>query len=87
MRILILFMLFVASAFAKVVPPVASTSACGHGNVSFKVKLDEPPHALAQPEPGKARVYFFHDARTNATIGYSNGEARDRWSMGRRKPR
>jgi len=69
MPILILFMLFVASAFAQVAP-VASTSACSHGNVSFKVKLDEPPHALARPEPGKARVYFFHDAGTNTTLGY-----------------
>jgi Protein of unknown function (DUF2846) len=69
MRIAVFVLFFAASAFAQV-PPVASTAACGHENVSFKVKLDESPHTLAQPDPGKARVYFFHDAGTNSTVGY-----------------
>jgi hypothetical protein len=62
-------MFLTASAFAQA-PPVASTEACGRQNVSFKVKLDESPHTLAQPDPGKALVYFFHDAGTNITLGY-----------------
>jgi hypothetical protein len=69
MRFIVLVMLFAASASAQV-PPVASSAACGQENVSFKVKLDESQHTLAQPDPGKARVYFFHDAGTPHTLGY-----------------
>ncbi len=69
MRIALVTLLFAASAFAQV-PPTASTAACGPENVSFKVKLDESQHTLAQPDPGKARVYFFQDAGTSHTLGY-----------------
>ncbi len=69
MRFIVLIMLFAASASAQV-PPVGSTAACGHENVSFKVKLDESQHTLAQPDPGEARVYFLHDAGTSITLGY-----------------
>jgi hypothetical protein len=69
MKIALVTVLLAVSAFAQDLP-VASTAACGHGNVSFKVKLDESPHTLAQPDPGKARVYFFSDAGTDMTLGY-----------------
>jgi hypothetical protein len=69
MKIFVLVTLFAASAFAQS-PADASTAACGPENVSFKVKLEEPRHALAQPDQGKARVYFFHDSGTGSTIGY-----------------
>ena len=69
MKVFALVMLFAASAFAQS-PSDASTAACGPENVSFKVKLDESPHALTPPDQGKARVYFFHDAGTGSTIGY-----------------
>ena len=69
MRFIGLAMLFAVSAFAQV-PSAASTAACGRKTVSFKVKLDESQHTLAQPDPGKARVYFLHDAGTSQTIGY-----------------
>ena len=69
MRIVALVMLFAASAFGQTAP-VGSTAACGRDNVNFKVKLDDSAHMLAQPEAGKARVYFFHDAGTNNTLGY-----------------
>jgi len=69
MRITVFVMLLAASAFAQV-PPAASSAACGPENVSFKVKLDESQHTLSQPDPGKARVYFFHDAGTGSTLGY-----------------
>jgi hypothetical protein len=45
-------------------------SACGPEKVSFKVKLDDTQHTLAQPEPGKARVYFIDDAGTTHTLGF-----------------
>jgi hypothetical protein len=69
MRFALVTLLFVATAFAQV-PPAPSTAACGPENVSFKVKLDESQHTLAQPDPGRARVYFFHDAGTGVTLGY-----------------
>jgi len=40
------------------------------GNVSFKVKLDETRHTPAAPAPGKALVYFIHDAGSDAVIAY-----------------
>lgn len=69
MRIALVMPLFAASAFAQA-PPTASTAACGPEKVSFKEKLDESQHTLAQPDPGKARVYFFHDAGTSISLGY-----------------
>ena len=39
-------------------------------NVNFHVKLDDTQHKLAQPEPGKALVYFIHDAGTPAVFAY-----------------
>ncbi len=69
MKIVVLVMLLAASAFAQSQAD-ASPAACGPENVSFKVKLDESRHALAQPDQGKARVYFFHDAGTGSTLGY-----------------
>jgi hypothetical protein len=61
-------MLFAASALAQVLP--APTAACGPANASFKVNLSESQHTLTQPDAGKARIYFVHDAGTSATLGY-----------------
>ena len=36
-------------------------AACGASDVKFDVKLDKSQHTLAQPETGKALVYFFQD--------------------------
>ena len=69
MKIALVTLLLAASAFAQA-PPAIATPACGSQKVSFKVKLDESQHAPAQPEPVKARVYFFHDAGTSMTVGY-----------------
>lgn len=69
MKIALVTLFLAASAFAQI-PPAASTAACGHDGVSFKVKLDDSQHTLAQPDPGKARVYFLQDAGTNMTLGY-----------------
>jgi len=51
-------------------PPTTVTAACGPENASFKVNLDRSQHTLTQPDPGKARVYFIHDAGTSSTLGY-----------------
>jgi hypothetical protein len=69
MKIALVALLFAATALAQG-PSVAPTAACGPDNVSFKVKLDDTQHTLAQPEPGKARVYFIHDAGTWALFAY-----------------
>jgi hypothetical protein len=65
MRILALAILLCSSALSQVAPP-----ACGPENVTFKVKTEESQHTLAPPDPGKARVYFIHDAGSNWTTGY-----------------
>lgn len=60
MKVVLIALLFAAPAYAQA-PPAASPAACGPNNVSFNVKLDESQHALAKPEPGKARVYFIQE--------------------------
>ncbi len=77
MRIAVLVMLFIfisifivaTFGFAQA-PPSAFPAACGPEKVNFKVTLDDSQHALAQPDAGKARVYFIHDAGTGHTLGY-----------------
>jgi hypothetical protein len=64
MRIIGLVMLFAVSAFTQVPPAV--TAACGPEKASFNVKLDESQHALAQPEPGKAGVYFIQETAADS---------------------
>jgi hypothetical protein len=36
-------------------------AACGPKSTRFNVKVDESQHMLAEPEPGKALVYFVQD--------------------------
>jgi hypothetical protein len=68
-KIVALVMLFAAAALGQALP-AGSTAACGGGNVSFKVKLDDSQHALVLLEPGKARVYFLQEAGTSHTTLY-----------------
>jgi hypothetical protein len=37
-------------------------NACGPEKTWFEVELDSSKHSVTQPEDGKARVYFLHDA-------------------------
>lgn len=69
MRMVVLAIFFAASAFAQNLP-ASPTAACGSQIGSFKVKLDESQHTPLPPDPGKARIYFIHDAGTNWTTGY-----------------
>jgi hypothetical protein len=54
--------------------PVSSLPpACGPAHTSFKVKVDDTRHDLTQPDTGKARVYFIHEAGipfTRVVLGY-----------------
>jgi Protein of unknown function (DUF2846) len=69
MKIALITLALAASAFAQVAP-TGSSAACGAWNVSFKVKVDESQHTLAQPDPEKARVYFIQDAGTSMGLAY-----------------
>jgi len=42
----------------------ATPSACGDLRVSMAVDLDNAHHDIAQPEPGKATIYFIQDTGT-----------------------
>jgi hypothetical protein len=69
MKAALVALLLVMPAFAQ--NPLAGGSVvCGSGDVRFKVKLDYIEHASAQREPGKALVYFIHDAGTSAVLAY-----------------
>jgi hypothetical protein len=65
MRIIGLVVLFAVFTFAQT-PPAVTTAACGPEEVNFNVKLDQSQHALAQPEPGKAWVYFIQEKGADA---------------------
>jgi hypothetical protein len=69
MKIALLSLLLVASA-VTCCPAQSVTASCGAGNVSFKVKLDDTQHTPAPPLPGKALVYFIHDAGSDAVLAY-----------------
>jgi hypothetical protein len=69
MKIALIAMLFASAAFAQG-PSPGVASACGPGNVSFKVKLSDTPAAPAHAGAGKALVYFIHDAGTSAVLAY-----------------
>jgi hypothetical protein len=60
-------MVLAVSAFAQE-QPSAVPAACGPKG-AFDVKLDQSQHALAQPEPGKARVYFVQDIGAVSCLG------------------
>jgi hypothetical protein len=60
MKAALFALLFATSAVAQN-PPAALPPACGPEDVGFKVKLDNAQHTLAQPEAGKALVYFIQD--------------------------
>lgn len=69
MKIALVALLFAASAIAQDQPP-NGLAACGSWNVSFHVKLDASPQTPADPESGKARVYFIQDSGTIHTFRY-----------------
>jgi hypothetical protein len=68
MRIALVIIFFAASAFAQR-ESAAAKAACGPDDTDFEIKLDKYKHALTQPEPGKARVYFIQDLGRISCIG------------------
>jgi hypothetical protein len=43
-------------------------AACGPNDVSYDVRYDREAHSKAQPEQGKARIYFIHDEGATPTL-------------------
>ncbi|MGD0891863.1 MAG: hypothetical protein ABR923_10040 [Terracidiphilus sp.] len=82
MKVAWIVLLFAASALAQK-PADGLPAVCGPRDAGFTVKLDRSQHALAEPEPGRACVYFIQDARgfkTNfgvdgAWVGASDGDS------------
>lgn len=69
MKTALAFLLFVSCVYAQSQSdrPMA---ACGSENVSFKVTLNDKPQTQAPIAPGKARVYFIHDAAGAPSLAY-----------------
>jgi hypothetical protein len=68
MRIACVMILLAVSAFAQDQSAMA-VAACGPKDASFEVKLDKSQHTVAQPEPGKALIYFIQDLGKISCIG------------------
>jgi hypothetical protein len=68
MKSVLIVVLLAASAFAQE-PSGVATSACGPKSATFQVKLDKSQHPQAQPDPGKALVYFIQENSAAARIG------------------
>jgi hypothetical protein len=60
MKHILIALFLTTSAFAQN-QSVILAAACGNAKVSFEVTEDSSDHALPQPEPGKALVYFIQD--------------------------
>jgi hypothetical protein len=62
MRTALIFFLLALPTWAQEKATTAATGpACGPNNIKFDVTLDKSQHAVAQPEPGKALIYFIQD--------------------------
>jgi Protein of unknown function (DUF2846) len=68
MKSVLVLMVLTLSAFAQQ-ESGAAAAACGPRKASFETKLDESQHALAEPEPGKALVYFVQDVGAVNCLG------------------
>jgi hypothetical protein len=68
MRSALIVLLLATCAFAQERSAIEA-AACGPKSASFDVKRDESQHALSQPEPGKALVYFVQDVGVEACLG------------------
>ena len=60
--LLVIFLAISAFGQTATAPSAQLVAACGSKDVSFDVKLGSVEHTPAQPEPGKAQVYFIQDS-------------------------
>jgi hypothetical protein len=68
MRVFLVVLLFAGSVLAQNQPEPA-TAACGPKSVKFAVKEDTSGQILAQPEPGKALIYFVQELGAGNCLG------------------
>jgi hypothetical protein len=68
MKSVLIALLFASCAFAQE-PSAVATASCGPKDASFDVKLDKTQHTLAQPDPGKALIYFIQEKGSDGFIG------------------
>jgi hypothetical protein len=68
MKTTLVVMLLTVCAFAQEGSGVVAT-ACGPKSTNFDAQRDESQHALAQPEAGKARIYFIQDVGVVHCLG------------------
>jgi Protein of unknown function (DUF2846) len=61
---------FISSPLFSQTQLATPEGACGGVPVSMAVKLDSSQHAMAQPQPGKALIYFIQDTGQGGTIAY-----------------
>jgi hypothetical protein len=59
MKATLVMLLLAAAAFAQNAPAIAP--GCGAADAKFSVKTDKSQHPSAQPEKGKAVIYFMED--------------------------
>lgn len=69
MKSVLIALLFASTAIAQNHPATAP-AACGSWDIDFDVKLDASQQTPAEPESGKAKVYFIQDAGTLRNFGY-----------------
>jgi hypothetical protein len=68
MKTILLSLLFMMPAFAQTAPGVATAPGCGASSAAFSVTTHKNQHPFAQPDAGKALVYFMEDdSNFNAT--------------------
>ena len=68
MRVALIALLFAGPAFAQDQSAVPG-GACGPKSVSFAVKQDDSQRTLAQPERGKALIYFIQETGAGNCLG------------------
>ncbi len=68
MKTTLVVMLLTVCAFAQDGSGVVAT-ACGPKSTNFDAQRDGSQHALAQPEAGKARIYFIQDVGVVHCLG------------------
>jgi hypothetical protein len=61
MRSILLLFLVASAASAQSAPAIAIAPGCGASKVNFSVDTDKNHHPFAQPDAGKALVYFLQD--------------------------
>jgi hypothetical protein len=54
--------------------PAPVLAACGDSHVGMVVDLDKAQHSVAQPEPGKALIYFIQDGGLTDALRYVTTE-------------